>query len=653
MMMKQFLKLRYGKFFSLFLALLTSLLLSDSLSAAHLIGGEMSYTYLGSWQYQVRLRVYRDCASGGAAFDANMRISAYNSSNQLILTVTAPKGPTVTISPNPGNDPCLNVPPGLCSEYADYIAVMSLPPLNGGYTLSSQRCCRNSTITNVPNSGSWGNTWTAQIPSLDMDGNNSPTITAVAPTLVCLGEDINLSLAASEADGDSLYYELCDVYSGGGQGGGGCNSVIPNPPCPPPFPVVPWGIGYSATNPIPSAPQISINPNTGLLSGTPTQIGQFLVGVCVSEYRNGQLLNTTRLDYQFNITNCGRPVSDILTPQEDASILCKGLTVQFVSQSINGSKVLWDFGVVGISTDTSTQPVTSYTYPQPGIYTVMLIVNPGDPCSDTATFNFDVKEYVNANISYTGVNCFEVQGFEFEPAGFWPADAQFNWLISPPANVQLWNGQKTPPITWQIPGVHTVELYISWGPGCVDTLIELITVTSLSLSVDAGPDQSADSGQVVQLFGSGGLNYFWYADKPVYFNNQYIAQPLTLPLHDTTKYYVEVTDEFGCKGLDSCYVYLNPKMLNPYDVMNVITPNGDGKNDVLNLKNLTLDEDHRFIVLNRWGKEVYRQEAYNHQWGGFTSGGQPLPDGTYYFILQRQDEVVFKGPVTIMRIESN
>jgi gliding motility-associated-like protein len=611
----------------------------------------MSYTFLGAGQYEVKLRVYRDCASGGAAFDASLRFAAYDINNNIIINVNAPKGPTVSISPNPTNDPCLNVPANLCSEYADYVAIMSLPPLNGGYTIVSQRCCRNSTITNVDNSGSYGNTWTVQIPSLDMVGNNSPTITTVAPTLICLGEDINLALTATELDGDSLFYELCDVFSGGGQGGGGCNAVIPNPPCPPPFTIVPWALGYNALNPIPAAPAISINSQTGLISGTPNQIGQFLLGVCVSEYRNGVLLNTTRLDYQFNVTNCGRPASDMVTPQEDASILCDGLTVRFISQAINGNSVLWDFGVVGIATDTSRKAVTKYTYPQAGIYTVSLIVNPGDPCSDTTTFDFDVKKYIDIELSYTGINCFEVQGFEFEPVGFWPADANFNWLISPPANVQLFNGLKTPPITWQIPGLHTVQLFVTWGAGCSDTLTELITVTSLSLSVDAGPDQSADSGQVVQLFGSGGVNYFWYADKPAYFNNQFIAMPLTLPVHDTTKYYMEVSDAFGCKGIDSCMVYRNPNPQPPLRVMNVITPNGDGNNDVLNLKNLTFEEDYRFVVLNRWGKEEYRQEVYDHTWNGVNSGGQQLPDGTYYFILQQGDEIKFKGPVTILRNE--
>lgn len=632
-------------------ALLSLLLFSTtSTFAAHLIGGDMSYVCLGNNQYEVTLRIYRDCGGGGAQFDNNAFLSIYDINNNLLQTINVPKGPTVSISPNPTGDPCLVVPPGLCSEYADYVTTVTLPPLLGGYTLSVQRCCRNSTITNVPNSGSWGNTWTVQIPSLDNSCNSSPRITTIAPTIVCLGEDINLALGAVESDGDSLYYELCDVYSGGGQGGGGnCNNVIPNPACPPPYTPVPFDVGFSATNPMGASPPISMNGQTGLLSGVPNQVGQYLVGICLSEFRNGQLLSTVRLDYQFNVSNCGRPASDMLTPPEDPSILCDGLTVMFVSQAINGSNVLWDFGVVGINTDTSSKPVTKYTYPQPGIYTVSLIVNPGDPCSDTSTFDFDVKQYVDVTLNYTGVNCFEVQGFEFEPVGFWPTNATLSWLISPGANISTWSGTKPPPLTWSQPGLHTVEFIIQWGPNCVDSLMRQINVTSLSLLVDAGPDQTVDSGQVAQLFGTGGVDYFWYADKPAYYNNQYTANPLTLPLHDTTTYYVEVTDEFGCRGLDSCKVYRRPNPQPKEKVMNVITPNGDGRNDVLNLKNLTGEDDCKFVVLNRWGKEVYQQDVYTNDWGGLTTGGQLVPDGTYYFILQREDTIIYRGPITVIR----
>ena len=44
-------------------------------SAAHLVGGEITYTCVGTNQYQVKLRIYRDCFSGGAQFDNTVNFS--------------------------------------------------------------------------------------------------------------------------------------------------------------------------------------------------------------------------------------------------------------------------------------------------------------------------------------------------------------------------------------------------------------------------------------------------------------------------------------------------------------------------------------------------------------------------------------------------
>jgi gliding motility-associated-like protein len=125
----------------------------------------------------------------------------------------------------------------------------------------------------------------------------------------------------------------------------------------------------------------------------------------------------------------------------------------------------------------------------------------------------------------------------------------------------------------------------------------------------------------------------------------------TIPLEDTTTYYVVVTDEFGCKGEDSMRVFIERE--DRFLIMNLITPNGDGRNDELDLGSITNGDQCGISILNRWGKEVYRQAIYDNQWGGFSTAGQPLEDGTYYFILKCGNSIRFKGPVTIMRDASN
>ena len=112
----------------------------------------------------------------------------------------------------------------------------------------------------------------------------------------------------------------------------------------------------------------------------------------------------------------------MLTATEDPTILCDGKTVQFQNQSINFNHLRWDFGIPGISTDTSNLP-DLFTYPDTGLYTVTLIVNPGWQCSDHLIF---IQDAVSVSTSWTGIPCFEVQQIQWEALG--------NFKTAPPSS---------------------------------------------------------------------------------------------------------------------------------------------------------------------------------------------------------------------------
>jgi hypothetical protein len=125
--------------------------------------------------------------------------------------------------------------------------------------------------------------------------------------VVCVNNPLKFDHSAYDKEGDLLVYSFCDPLSGGGRGGGGgnCNSVTPTPDCPPPFtPVAFRAPQYTYLFPMGGNPPVTINSLTGQISGEPNTIGQFVVSVCVSEYRNGVLLSTLRRDFQFNVASC-------------------------------------------------------------------------------------------------------------------------------------------------------------------------------------------------------------------------------------------------------------------------------------------------------------------------------------------------------------
>jgi len=67
-------------------------------------------------------------------------------------------------------------------------------------------------------------------------------------------------------------------------------------------------------------------------------------------------------------------------------------------------------------------------------------------------------------------------------------------------------------------------------------------------------------------------------------------------------------------------------------VPDVISPNGDGLNDMLIIEcsNFT---DVSLKIFNRWGDLVFEAENYNNDWGG-THDNADLPPGPYYYIFE-------------------
>ena len=70
----------------------------------------------------------------------------------------------------------------------------------------------------------------------------------------------------------------------------------------------------------------------------------------------------------------------------------------------------------------------------------------------------------------------------------------------------------------------------------------------------------------------------------------------------------------------------------------IFTPNSDGYNDQLVIPCLESGRfpDNKLVVFNEWGQEVYLGNPYLNDWEG-TYGGNPVPVGTYFYILDTGD----------------
>ncbi len=390
--------------------------------AGHLVGGEIYYECLGGDQYLITLKVYRDCLNSTTDFDVQATISVFNSFGGHVTDLFVPYNSTELLDVVITN-PCLQAPPNLCIEEAIYTVTTSLPFISGGYHISYQRCCRNQSVSNIVNAGDQGSTYTTQLPEAALNGcNSSPYFNEFPPLALCVGDQLVFDHSATDSDGDQLVYSLCTPYHGG-------SDLIPapSPADAPPYSQINWGGGYASAYPIDANPQLAIDPATGALTGVPSQIGLYVVGVCVEEYRNGQLLSTNNRDFQFNVVNCSSNVEAVIPGQVTFHDVCDGLEVEFDNSSVNGQYYHWDFGVDGVTNDTSNLENPTYVFPAPGTYFVTLIANPSYPCADTTIEEIAVYEIVVADILADGDPCFDVNSFDFEASGQFGTAATFAW----------------------------------------------------------------------------------------------------------------------------------------------------------------------------------------------------------------------------------
>ncbi|SMD05159.1 gliding motility-associated C-terminal domain-containing protein [Pedobacter africanus] len=66
---------------------------------------------------------------------------------------------------------------------------------------------------------------------------------------------------------------------------------------------------------------------------------------------------------------------------------------------------------------------------------------------------------------------------------------------------------------------------------------------------------------------------------------------------------------------------------------NILSPNGDGKNDTWEIKDLDRYPDNEVIVFDRAGRVVFKTKNYQNDWTGNFSG-VPLAEGTYYYTIK-------------------
>ena len=451
------------------------------MNAFHIIGGEITYEYRGDGVYRFTMRVYRDCRSQGVMvgqLDQFAPIGIYVGQNLVdVLSVQLSERSFIDAP----KYPCLVPPNNLCVEEGIYVWDYQFQgAITDDFVVIYQRCCRNNTIINLVNPLQYGATYDLEVKAVARNlENSSPVFREFPPTVVCVDSDINFDHSAIDADGDSLVYGFYTPQHGGAfstnpANTSGCDIARPNPPCPGPFELVRFASPYSALRPLAGDPVVSIDPETGLISGKPQTIGQFVVGVCVKEYRNGALLSEIKRDFQFNVADCDPLVfakvkSDAEVGNKEFVInSCGNNTILFeneseIQQFIDTYK--WEFDINGRIEEFDTRDAL-VTFPGIGEYRGVMMINPGLDCGDTAEVYVNLYPSINADFSFDYDTC--VAG----PTVF------HDLSVTGGRSIQSWDWNfgenaisiiQDPKYQYETPGIKQVSLTVTDDNLCQDT----------------------------------------------------------------------------------------------------------------------------------------------------------------------------------------
>lgn len=540
--------------------ILLGMTLSFSVSARHIIGGVITYTCEGEGRYNFVLKMYRDCYCPPpcAEFDPLAYIAVYRcnggdcnqlTQNSFIAQQDVRLGAVRKV--DAPTYPCL-IPPDICVEEAEYKFSLTLPTSDQSYHISYQRCCRNITINNIVDPESVGATYTIEItPEAQRVCNDSPVFDDFPPTVICAGAPLVYDHSATDLDGDQLVYEFCNPIEGGGRNTTPafvetCIGSQPNPACPPPYDLVRFAApNYSSIAPLgyqigTSEPILKINPNTGIITGTPQIKGQYVVGICVSEYRNGVLLSRVFRDFQFNVASCDAQVVAQVKADEEIDgkqflINACGITdVYLENESFQRQFIKnfeWRFNIKG-TVQTSKEWSPTITFPGIGQYEGQLFLNPGTECGDTAKVFVNLFPAINAD-------------FEFEYDTCVAGPVQFTDLsVSGSGNITTWkwsfgdmqeSNAQNPSHLYKLPGDIPATLLVTDINKCKDAITKKIAYFPVPALILIAP--SAFEG---------------CAPADIFFDN------LSTPISDAYDIRWDFGDGGSSDAISPVYTYENP-----------------------------------------------------------------------------------------------
>jgi len=318
----------------------------------------------------------------------------------------------------------------------------------------------------------------------------------------------------------------------------------------------------------------------------------------------------------------------------------------------SGSIIKWEYSINNGSTWTTISNITDTE-----VYTNL---------SQTTLYKANIQSgncaLLSSNIDTVFVTPQTVAGVLTPDTTICPVFNQFNLTLQGSiGDILYWQYSTDGGASWQpitntnnilpLSGISQTTLYnavVQSGNCNLDTS-NTITVTVFPINIiSAGNDTTINLGESATLNGSGIGIPIWSPASDL--DNATILTPIATP-NFTTTFTLTIQDNNNCLNFDTVIVTINDTttLSTAITITNLFTPNGDGYNDYWYIQNIENIIGNEVFVYNIYGALVYSQKNYTNDWTG-TYNGDPLPDGTYYYIVKvNESEKPLKGSLDILR----
>ncbi len=327
-------------------------------------------------------------------------------------------------------------------------------------------------------------------------------------------------------------------------------------------------------------------------------------------------------------------VTSAVTPEvslNDPGRMCVGTSVTFTPVSNGGGNSTYEWFVNGQLVATSHHLAPSFT---PSTLEngdeVYVVLTSSLPCATqpTAVSNKVVMRY--ADHPAPVIHQSDTTICEGDPliltTTFNSGNGSLTWYQAGQAVAM-----NTDKLNVSVSGVFTVGINNGVCPEAYSDEVR-VEVVKRPLA-DAGPDMYVKENDLVQLNAKGDGVSLWSPATGL--SDPAILNPI-LTATNTITYTLTVSDPGErCFSTDEVTIIVEKPVIIP----NVVTPNGDGLNDVWEIENMGGFPNATVKIYNRWGNIVWESHGYTERWGGTNRHGQLLPDGTYFYVIDLHSNV--------------